>query len=149
MTPTGERIDGQEWPAEGLPLTSDSLALHHYVQRSLRNCQEKFAVLVDTPRDWRTIDGLPGCARNYIPTVEKLSDHRDELLAESNGEELVQVPLDRLYLRDVRARDSFAGRGTRAILDEWTRRGKLGDWSWLTAGANDDLKGVVAVEIFV
>ncbi|GAA5938972.1 hypothetical protein JCM1841_002726 [Sporobolomyces salmonicolor] len=130
------RFERGNYPYAGLPLPEEGLYLHHYIQRSLADCYSKCNVLADTPQDWRTKDGLAGCARNYVPTDEELSN-RTALLAEQYGEQISSRPESwyELYMRDTSARDSWQGRMTRAILDEWRRKGdaqgaKKGKWWW-------------------
>ncbi|GAA5830655.1 hypothetical protein JCM11251_002551 [Rhodosporidiobolus azoricus] len=147
------------YPYAGLPLPQEGLYLNHYIQRSLHDCYSKFRVLADTPQDWRTKDGLAGCARNYIPTDSELSSpsSRAELASQPQGEELVSRPesWSELMTRDTRASSSWQGRMTRAVLDEWTRTGgkeaeKEGRWFWeMGEGADEqrlmNLEGVVQI----
>lgn len=121
------------------------VALTDYSQRSLSDCFSKFHVLSSTPSDWRTKDGLAGCARNYIPTDFELSNRSaligtefskefSEAGGEEFGEELASRPESwwGLYERDLKARDSWQGRMTRSILEGWREKGK-GDgeeWFW-------------------
>lgn len=133
-----------------------------YGQRSLQDCYNKVAVLLDTPTDWRSVDGLPGCARNYIPLDSELSTPAalEALLAEPQGKELAERPESwkSLYVGDTRARESWVGRMTRGVLDEWRRRARaqgLQGWEWEgAAGAEDeeeeeeqDLVGIVRVAV--
>lgn len=117
-------------------------------------------VLIDTPNDWRSVDGLPGCARNYIPLDSELSPPLalEALLAEPNGAELAQrsEEMKLLFVVDTRARESWAGRMTKAVLDEWRRRAKAAgaqgwEWEWElkedVEGEEEDLSGVVRVSV--
>ncbi|KWU42257.1 hypothetical protein RHOSPDRAFT_36206 [Rhodotorula sp. JG-1b] len=114
------------YPYDGLPLPQEALYLVHYVQRSLEDCERKFHVVSGTPHDWRTRDGLDGCARNYVPADEELHDPeaRRALEALPRGELLVQRPdaWRQLFIRDTSVRDSWQGRMTRAILSDWRAR---------------------------
>ncbi|GAA6050534.1 hypothetical protein JCM3770_005587 [Rhodotorula araucariae] len=129
--------EGATYPYAGLPLPQEGLLLFHYVQRSVADCYSKFHVLASTPHDWRTRDGLAGCARNYVPLDRELAtaEARAELEALPQGKELASRPESwrALFVRDVRARDGWVGRMTRAVLDEWRARGGRGDgarWYW-------------------
>ncbi|GAA6005279.1 hypothetical protein JCM10207_002924 [Rhodosporidiobolus poonsookiae] len=160
MNVQGDEIDlGRgTYPFAGLPLPQEGLTLFHYGQRSLRNCHTKFHVLANTPNDWRTKDGLAGCARNYVPTNEELASDTltAALRAEPFGEELVSRPesWSVLFTRDTRALHSWQGRMTRAILDEWRRKGgsaadEQGRWWWeLGPDASDErLRALPVVEV--
>ncbi|GAA5860309.1 hypothetical protein JCM3774_000376 [Rhodotorula dairenensis] len=120
------RFDRGSYPYDGLPLPQEALFLVHYVQRSLKDCEHKFQVVSGTPHDWRTRDGLDGCARNYVPRDEELDDAaaRRALEVLPRGELLVQRPeaWRQLFTRDTSARDSWQGRMTRAILSDWRAR---------------------------
>lgn len=141
------RFDRGSYPYDGLPLPQEALYLVRecgswrrgrvrvahstgsptdYVQRSLKDCEHKFEVVSGTPHDWRTRDGLDGCARNYVPTDEELKEPaaRQALEALPRGELLVQRPKAwrQLFTRDTSARDSWQGRMTRAILSDWRAR---------------------------
>jgi hypothetical protein len=101
--------------------------LPDYVQRSLYNCYEKVDVLSDAPHDWRTVDGKAGCAKNYFPRDEEMVEPgRTALLDEPNGQYLVERESLDGFTTDIAARDSWAGRMTAAILNEWTTRGRMG-----------------------
>ncbi|GAA6043995.1 hypothetical protein JCM8097_000181 [Rhodosporidiobolus ruineniae] len=148
------------YPYAGLPLPQEGLYLNHYIQRSLHDCYNKFHVLADTPQDWRSRDGLAGCARNYIPTDLELSTPslRAALEAQEQGAVLVERPesWSQIMTRDVRAPGSWQGRMTKAVLDEWRRRGgeraeKEGRWYWEygdeASEANLEwLEGVIRIE---
>ncbi|TKA53300.1 hypothetical protein B0A53_04318 [Rhodotorula sp. CCFEE 5036] len=114
------------YPYDGLPLPQEALYLVHYVQRSLEDCERKFHVVSGTSQDWRTRDGLDGCARNYVPTDEELNDPeaRRALEALPRSKLLVQRPdaWRQLFIRDTSVRDSWQGRMTRAILSDWRAR---------------------------
>ncbi|BGP45101.1 hypothetical protein JCM10450v2_000918 [Rhodotorula kratochvilovae] len=131
--------EGTTYPYAGLPLPQEGLLLFHYVQRSVADCYAKFHVLSSTPQDWRTRDGLAGCARNYVPTDAELAtpEARAELEALPQGKELASRPdsWEKLFVRDTRARDAWIGRMTRAVLAEWRARGgekarREGRWYW-------------------
>lgn len=96
------------------------------MQRSLEDCERKFHVVSGTSQDWRTRDGLDGCARNYVPTDEELNDPeaRRALEALPRSKLLVQRPdaWRQLFIRDTSVRDSWQGRMTRAILSDWRAR---------------------------
>ncbi|BGP13145.1 hypothetical protein JCM10213_000277 [Rhodosporidiobolus nylandii] len=142
-------VEREIYPYSGRPLPQEGLYLHHYIQRSLADCYSKYAVLSNTPQDWRAKDGLAGCARNYVPTDAELSAPSSlaALRAEGDtrgvGEELIQRPesWSALFTRDTAARESWQGRMTRTVLDEWRRRGGAGqDWYWETDPAVTDAR---------
>lgn len=59
----------------------------------------------------------------------------EALLAEPQGKELASRPEGwmRVFVGDTRARESWVGRMTRGILDEWRRRAReqgLKGWEW-------------------
>ncbi|GAA5873294.1 hypothetical protein JCM16303_001084 [Sporobolomyces ruberrimus] len=140
------KYDRGNYPYSGESLPQEGLYLYHYSQRSLKDCFSKFHVLADTPNDWRTKDGLSGCARNYIPTDLELSststsssllfDDQDLFpneIKESGMEKDFEEELKSrpeswfgLYMRDTSARDSWQGRMMRGVLDEWRRKGGRG-----------------------
>ncbi|GAA5892062.1 hypothetical protein JCM8208_001424 [Rhodotorula glutinis] len=148
------------YPYAGLPLPQEGLLLFHYVQRSVDDCYHKFNVVSSTPNDWRTRDGLEGCARNYVPLDAELASPESvaRLEALPQGKELVSRPDSwrRLFVRDTRARDSWQGRMTRAVLEEWRRVGgdearREGRWYWeLGDDASDErldaLEGIISVK---
>ncbi|GAA5903471.1 hypothetical protein JCM6882_006556 [Rhodosporidiobolus microsporus] len=150
-------VERGTYPYAGLPLPQEGLYLNHYIQRSLHDCYSKFRVLASTPQDWRAKDGLAGCARNYVPTDEELSSpsSRAALASQPQGEELASRPesWSELMMRDTRALQSWQGRMTRAVLDEWRRKGGKQDdgrWFWeLGEGADEarlmNLPGVVEI----
>jgi len=141
-------------------LDSADAPLADYAQRSLQDCYNKVEVLLDTPTDWRSVDGLDGCARNYIPTDSELSA-LETLLAEPQGKNLASRPEGwmRVFVGDTRARESWVGRMTRGVLDEWRRRARekgLKGWEWEGEdvaeedGAEEeeeDLIGIVRVSV--
>ncbi|GAA5971466.1 hypothetical protein JCM11641_008364 [Rhodosporidiobolus odoratus] len=140
------RFDHGTYPYHGVPLPQEGLILHHYIQRSLADCYSKFHVLSTTPNDWRSRDGLKGCARNYVPTDAEISSPSSlaALKAEPQGEELVSRPesWQVIFTRDERARESWQARMTAAILREWRRRGKsTQEWFWEEGDQARDEKG--------
>ncbi|BGP29146.1 hypothetical protein JCM10296v2_000884 [Rhodotorula toruloides] len=156
----GKRIVNEEgiYPFNGLALPQESLRLFHYVQRSLEDCRSKYRVLANTPNDWRTKDGLTGCARNYVPLDSELAtpEGRDELaaLVATDSEEERKALLDRpaswweIFERDTAARDSWQGRMTRAVLAEWRARGKReGVWWWEEGVEDEELDAMEGVRV--
>ncbi|GAA6008574.1 hypothetical protein JCM11491_003353 [Sporobolomyces phaffii] len=160
------RYDRGNYPYHGESLPQEGLYLYHYSQRSLGDCFAKFHVLADTPNDWRTKDGLAGCARNYVPTDEELAD-RTRLVGTEFPDEVREGGADfeeelasrpeswyGLYQRDTSARDSWQGRMTRAVLNEWRRKGgraaeREGKWYWELGATVDvlmSLPGIVEME---
>ncbi|GAA5924127.1 uncharacterized protein JCM15063_005552 [Sporobolomyces koalae] len=160
------RYERGNYPYHGESLPQEGLYLYHYSQRSLNDCFAKYHVLETTPNDWRTKDGLSGCARNYVPTDEELSD-RTKLVGTEFERELGEVGQDfeeslasrpeswyGLYQRDTSARDSWQGRMTRAILNEWRHRGgreaeRSGKWFWeegVTVDVLMSLPGIVELD---
>lgn len=129
-----------------------------YVQRSLEDCEHKFRVVSGTAQDWRTRDGLDGCARNFVPSDHDLDDPaaRRELEALPHGKLVTERPdaWRRLFLRDTTARDSWQGRMTRAILEEWRAMSPYGaeaGWFWehgdaASDGALERLPGVWTIK---
>lgn len=108
-----------------------------YVQRSLEDCERKFHVVSGTRQDWRTRDGLDGCAHNYVPTDHDLADPaaRRALEALPHGDLVLQRPdgWNELFIRDTSARDSWQGRMTRAIVNGWREQSLTGPgegWFW-------------------
>lgn len=92
-------------------------------------------------------DGEAGCARNYVPSEDE-QRRAEEVRTEPFGDELVKLPWSLALLRDTRARDSFAGRATRAILNEWRRRSDSAEtWPWEDGTQDADLTGIITVEI--
>ncbi|GAA5991489.1 hypothetical protein JCM10908_005727 [Rhodotorula pacifica] len=131
------RFERGSYPYDGLPLPQEGLYLFHYVQRSLEDCERKFHVVSGTAHDWRTRDGLDGCARNYVPIDEEINNasRRTALEALPRGDLLVQRPdgWRQIFMRDTSARDSWQGRMTRAVLTDWRSRGgeRLEEgWFW-------------------
>ncbi|GAA6006915.1 glycosyltransferase family 2 protein [Rhodotorula paludigena] len=156
-------FESTTYPYAGAPLPQEGIMLYHYIQRSLADCRAKYHVLSSTPQDWRTRDGLAGCARNYVPLDAELAtpDARAQLVADDpeHGDELAARPESWgvLFTRDTSARDSWQGRMTRAILGEWRARGgkeaqEQGRWWWeMGDEASDErlegmMSGIVSVE---
>ncbi|GAA5966042.1 hypothetical protein JCM3765_006550 [Sporobolomyces pararoseus] len=160
------RYERGNYPYHGEALPQEGLYLYHYIQRSLKDCFSKFHVLADTPNDWRTKDGLAGCARNYVPTDKELADRTllvgtefPQEVQEGGAdfeEELASRPESwyGLYQRDTSARDSWQGRMTRAILNEWRKKGgseaeREGKWYWELGATVDvlmSLPGIIEME---
>ncbi|GAA5874974.1 hypothetical protein JCM8547_002139 [Rhodosporidiobolus lusitaniae] len=151
------RFERGTYPYAGVPLPQEGIYLNHYIQRSLADCYSKFHVLSSTPQDWRTQDGLAGCARNYIPSDAELSSpsFRAALEAEPQGAELVSRPESwkTLLMRDERARESWQGKMTRAILEEWGRRKGKGlgtggkGWYWEDEASEERLMSLPVEEV--
>ncbi|GAA6062289.1 hypothetical protein JCM10212_004377 [Sporobolomyces blumeae] len=156
------RYERGAYPYHGEALPQEGLYLYHYIQRSLGDCFAKFHVLADTPNDWRTKDGLAGCARNYVPTDEELANRTALVgtefpleIAEGGAdfeEELASRPESwfGLYQRDTSARDSWQGRMTRAVLSEWRRKGgrrahREGVWFWEVDVDDDTLEALPVI----
>ncbi|KAK4049743.1 hypothetical protein OIO90_005324 [Microbotryomycetes sp. JL221] len=143
----GTTLDPEDdvYPSEGLPLTADGIVLNHYLQRSVKDCLDKFETNKQASRNWRTIDGKVGCARSYIPTDEELSspERRRELFGRAFGKELASRAddWDQNLLIDTRARDEWVGRMTNWVLHQWLD--DKGLWRWLAqTNKHHKLEGV-------
>lgn len=101
---------------------------------------------------------MTGCARNYVPLDSELAtpERRDELtaLVATDSDEERKLLVERpeswwaLFERDTEARDSWQGRMTRAVLDEWKARGKRdGVWWWEERVTDDELDQMEGIRV--
>ncbi|SGY66681.1 BQ5605_C004g02695 [Microbotryum silenes-dioicae] len=123
------------YPMKGLVLPDNSLGINHYAQRSLANCIAKAEVAKDVHTDWRAIEGPLGCASHYVPTEQEMKgDERTRILEhEKYGAELLASPKELIedgIFEDMVASESWQGRMTRAILDEWRSQSSKRAWPW-------------------
>ncbi|KAM0791980.1 hypothetical protein ACM66B_002739 [Microbotryomycetes sp. NB124-2] len=128
------------YPSEGLPLAPDGIVLNHYLQRSVSDCVNKYNVNKLASRNWRAIDGQVGCARNFVPSDEQLGpDKVGKLLARPHGRDLVSrsKDWDVEMLVDAKARDSWVGRMTKLIVEQWLEDRVGGEWRWVAESKND------------
>lgn len=122
-----------------------------YAQRSLLDCYSKYHTLSSVPTDWRTVDGLEGCAKFFIPSDQDLE--RSEEIVKKDGN-LGQVVLERpegwmgWLVTDTRVRESWTARMTLEILKVWQSmggeyitlcdgKGKRWRWYWEEQGWNE------------